>query len=286
MKIYNDTDFQNNKIKNAVVEGYTPTASLAEVALTGDYDDLTGKPDVPDGISVSLNTTTYEITVSLKKGNTVIATSAPIDLPLETMVVSGSYDSTNKKIILTLKNDQTIEFSVADLVSGLVATGDLASVAFSGNYNDLTNKPILFSGDYNDLTNKPTIPDVSGKADKVTGATANDFAGLDANGNLTDSGYNAASFLQPQTDLTTFDGTMHAGKTVVLATALASLTVTAIENGYLESNLIFAVSGTAFALTLPTGTKVAGTLPTFEAGGEYVLSAFKGIVVCAPLTAA
>jgi hypothetical protein len=286
MKVYNDTDFQNNKLKNADVEGYTKTANLATIALTGNYSDLNGKPDVPDGISMSLNTTTYEITVSLKKGSTVIATSAAIDLPLETMVVSGSYDSTNKKIILTLKNGQTIEFSVADLVSGLVATGDLASVAFSGNYNDLTNKPTLFSGDYNDLTNKPTIPDVSGKADKVTGATTGDLAGLDANGNLTDSGYSASSFLQPQTDLTTFDGTMRAGKTVVLATAVASLTVTAIENGYLESNIIFAVSGTAFTLTLPTGTKVAGTLPTFEAGGEYILSAFKGIVVCAPLTAA
>ena len=31
---------------------------------------------------------------------------------------------------------------------------------FSGNYNDLTNKPNLFSGNYNDLTNKPTIPTV------------------------------------------------------------------------------------------------------------------------------
>lgn len=26
---------------------------------------------------------------------------------------------------------------------------------FSGNYNNLTNKPELFSGDYEDLTNKP-----------------------------------------------------------------------------------------------------------------------------------
>ena len=29
---------------------------------------------------------------------------------------------------------------------------------FSGDYDDLTNKPTLFSGDYDDLTNKPTIP--------------------------------------------------------------------------------------------------------------------------------
>ena len=37
-----------------------------------------------------------------------------------------------------------------------------AAVGFSGDYNDLTNKPTLAtvatSGDYNDLTNKPTIP--------------------------------------------------------------------------------------------------------------------------------
>lgn len=37
-------------------------------------------------------------------------------------------------------------------------TSDLASVALTGDYDDLIDKPELFSGDYNDLTNKPTIP--------------------------------------------------------------------------------------------------------------------------------
>ena len=36
--------------------------------------------------------------------------------------------------------------------------------------------------------------DISGKADKVTSATNGNFAGLDANGNLTDSGKNASDF--------------------------------------------------------------------------------------------
>lgn len=39
-----------------------------------------------------------------------------------------------------------------------VQPGDLAIVAFSGDYNDLLNLPILFSGDYNDLINQPVIP--------------------------------------------------------------------------------------------------------------------------------
>ena len=39
-------------------------------------------------------------------------------------------------------------------------------------------------------------PDVSNKADKVTGATNGNFAGLDANGNLADSGKKAADFAE------------------------------------------------------------------------------------------
>lgn len=35
---------------------------------------------------------------------------------------------------------------------------ELSQVAYTGEYDDLLNKPTLFSGNYNDLTNKPTIP--------------------------------------------------------------------------------------------------------------------------------
>lgn len=38
-------------------------------------------------------------------------------------------------------------------------TADLSTVATSGSYEDLINKPNLFDGDYNNLTNKPTIPE-------------------------------------------------------------------------------------------------------------------------------
>ena len=36
---------------------------------------------------------------------------------------------------------------------------------------------------------------IAAKADKVTGATANNFASLDSNGNLADSGYSSSSFV-------------------------------------------------------------------------------------------
>lgn len=71
-------------------------------------------------IVMSINTTDYKVTTTLKDqdGNT-LGTAQVIDLPLESVVVNGSYDSTNKKIVLTLQNGNTIDIPVGDLISGL-----------------------------------------------------------------------------------------------------------------------------------------------------------------------
>ena len=56
-------------------------------------------------------------------------------------------------------------------ISGKANSADLATVATTGDYDDLINKPtipvlpilatVATSGSYNDLTNKPTIPEAS-----------------------------------------------------------------------------------------------------------------------------
>lgn len=102
------SDSSTNAVQNKVVK--------AALALKGDITTIA------DAIVLSINPDTYVMSATLKKGNTVIAESNTIDLPLETMVVGGSYDSGTKKVILTLKNGQTVEFSVADLVSGLLSS--------------------------------------------------------------------------------------------------------------------------------------------------------------------
>ena len=51
------------------------------------------------------------------------------------------------------------------------------------------------------IKNKPTIPDVSGKADKVSGGTENNFAALDANGNIKDSGHKHSDYLTQHQDI-------------------------------------------------------------------------------------
>ena len=56
--------------------------------------------------------------------------------------------------------------------SSLTGTPSLATVATTGSYTDLINKPTLFSGSYTDLTNKPTIPSAIFSTIAVTGQTS------------------------------------------------------------------------------------------------------------------
>lgn len=95
---------------------------------------------------------------------------------------------------------------------------------FSGDYNDLSNKPELFSGSYNDLTDKPTIPeipenvsaftndagyltehqDISGKADKT------DLNGLASQEWVSEQGYLTAQNISGKADITYVDETFAA----------------------------------------------------------------------------
>ena len=71
-------------------------------------------------VEFTINASTYVMTLTLKDQNgDTLGTPQTVDLPLESMVVGGSYDDTNKKIILTLKNNNTVDFPVGALISGL-----------------------------------------------------------------------------------------------------------------------------------------------------------------------
>ena len=85
---------------------------------------------------------------------------------------SGDYnDLLNKPVIPTktseLTNDSGFltEHQPLKTINGesIVGTGNITIEGFSGDYNDLLNKPTLSTvattGSYNDLTNKPTIPE-------------------------------------------------------------------------------------------------------------------------------
>ena len=116
--------------------------SFADVATSGSYADLTNKPTIP--LAYSLPTASTSILGGVKvDGTTILINNGVIS-----SVGSGGGTILPADAAGYLKNNGT----------GTLSWGTLATVATSGSYADLTNKPILFSGSYADLTNKPTIP--------------------------------------------------------------------------------------------------------------------------------
>jgi len=114
----------------------------------------------------------------------------------------------------------------------------------------------------------------------IEGANPGDILKIDNNGNIIPDTLDLSNYVQKQDDITTFDGTIESGKNYVL-TNVSSINVVSIVNGYLEANVFFTTASSISNtfLTLPSGTKIIGTMPTFEVNKSYVMSVLKGVVV-------
>lgn len=150
---------------------------IVDLQTEGDYDELTNKlvtkDDIPTKLSefindenfidagvnnltyytlatatgstieLTMNQSTYVVTLNLKNADGDTISSGTIDLPIESVVVSGAYDSSTKEVVLTLQGGSTVRFSVADLVAGLQA--EITSTnKLSSDLVDDTNKTNKF----------------------------------------------------------------------------------------------------------------------------------------------
>lgn len=79
--------------------------------------------DTPYGYTVEmlLDEETYLLTIILKDKNGGVLSSTTADFPIESIIDSGRYDNTTKTIIFELKNGETIEIPIGDLIDGLQA---------------------------------------------------------------------------------------------------------------------------------------------------------------------
>lgn len=75
--------------------------------------------------TLTLDPSTFVITMTLKSISGATLVTQSIDLPVESMVVDATYDSGTKSIILTLQNGNTVSVPVGDLVDGLATTEQL-----------------------------------------------------------------------------------------------------------------------------------------------------------------
>ena len=139
----NDSGFITNTVND--LTNYTLSSNLSTVATTGDYDDLLDKPTIPSKTS-DLNNDSGFITKSVNDLTNYTLTSS-----LASVATSGNYnDLSNKPTIPTVPTNVSaftndagyITNSVNDLTN-YTLTSNLATVATSGSYNDLSNKPTI-----------------------------------------------------------------------------------------------------------------------------------------------
>ena len=105
---------------------------------------------------------------------TIYAKTSDVDTKLTDYVkkidaFSGDYnDLNNKPDIANLATKTYVADEVAKVATGGVdLTGYAKTADVDAKLNNYVKKTDAFSGSYNDLTDKPTIPNVTGKADKT-----------------------------------------------------------------------------------------------------------------------
>ena len=151
----------------------TDFPSLATVATSGSYTDLSDKPTIPSGqIQSDWNQTNTAEVDFIKNKPTIPDTStlystadSVTNLNLADEDYFPVYDdsaSPHKKNTYWSNIKARLKTYFDDYYD---KTPTLATVATSGSYSDLSNKPSLAtvatSGSYSDLSNKPTIPSIT-----------------------------------------------------------------------------------------------------------------------------
>ena len=203
----NYTTDEKTKLANAITEEQDPTVpSWAKEETKPSYtaQEVGALPNTTKyggAIDLTMDSATYVLTLSLKDQDGTVLNTKTVDLPIESVVVNGRYDATNKKIVLTLQSGSTIDVPVGDLIAGLQTEITSVNMLDADLIDDTNsthkfvteqektnwNNKSEFSGSYNDLSDKPTIPvvptnvsafnndagyltehqDISGKEDKV-----------------------------------------------------------------------------------------------------------------------
>lgn len=172
----------NTKVGEFTANQATDTEVNITVPTTAnDVNALPNTTKYAASLSLSINQTTYVVTAQLKDqdGNN-LGTAGTIDLPLESVVVSGTYDSVNKKIVLTLQDGSTIDIPVADLVAGLQSEITSTNKLDADLVDDSTSAhKFVTSAEKTKISNAATTSDLNTalatKEDKITAGTTSQY---------------------------------------------------------------------------------------------------------------
>ena len=188
---------------------YPKRTELSTVATSGNYNDLNNKPTIPSisGLA-SEEFVTTKINEAKLDGVKVDLTPYAKTADLSTVAKSGDYNDLNNKptipsisglaseaFVKNAINEAKLNGSGSNIDLSIYAkTADLSTVAKSGSYIDLTDKPYIPSdpdltpyaktaelsnvaktGSYNDLKDKPNIPSMPTLSTVATSGNYNDL---------------------------------------------------------------------------------------------------------------
>lgn len=138
---------EQDTIDKISTDGFAKSADLADVATSGSYKDL---KDKPEPIDLTPYPTKDEIEQSYAKKADL---PEPYELPVASDTVLGG-----------------VMIGSGLSINQGVLSANRGGVADSVDWSKVQNKPdfatVATSGDYNDLSNKPSIPSVDGLASK------------------------------------------------------------------------------------------------------------------------
>lgn len=140
------------------ISGKANSADLATVATSGSYNDLTNKPTIPaayDDTTLSGRVSALENAGYVTSSTMTTALAGKQDVindlaTIRTNSGKGVANVTSQQdgsIVITLANGDTYTVVLTHTHPEYVEGSDLAAVATSGDYDDLTNKPTI-----------PTVP--------------------------------------------------------------------------------------------------------------------------------
>lgn len=164
--------------------GVSATADFVNVAFSGAYDDLTGKPAIPSRTSDLANNSGYITSSALSGYVKSVNGAAPDSSGNVTISVSGGGSSGGGNYTLPTASSSTL--GGVKIGSGLtintngVVSADVTASTLTAYAKTTDLSAVATSGSYNDLSNKPTIP----SAYTLPNATSSTLGGVKVGSNI------------------------------------------------------------------------------------------------------
>jgi len=136
----------DHSVVGYATEGYVTNAVAGVVTFSGNYNDLSNKPTIPSDTGDLTNNVGF-ITAGSLVG---YATEGYVDNAVVGFVTSG--------IVVGYATEGYVDNAVV----GFVTSGIVVGYATEGYVTNAVAGVVTFSGNYNDLSNKPTIPSDTG----------------------------------------------------------------------------------------------------------------------------